>query len=97
MSTILPANTNCLLPVYYIHRDPRHWDNPLEFSPERFTKENAKGRHKFVYFPFGGGPRLCIGNNFALMEMQVIVPMIVRQFDLKKKDGFNSRRSRLLP
>lgn len=92
----LPANTNCLIPVYYIHRDPRHWDEPLKFKPERFTKENAKGRHKFVYFPFGGGPRLCIGNNFALMEMQVIVPMIVRAFELKKKQGFEFKKEPLV-
>jgi cytochrome P450 len=68
----------------------------LKFKPERFTKENAKGRHKFVYFPFGGGPRLCIGNNFALMEMQVIVPMIVRAFELKKKQGFEFKKEPLV-
>lgn len=77
----IPANTNCLVPVYYMHRNPKFWKNPEAFIPERFQKEETQKRHKFVYFPFGGGPRLCIGNNFALMEMQVIVPMLVRAFD----------------
>lgn len=92
----IPNNSNCLIPVYYIHRDPKFWDNPTAFIPERFTKENSKGRHKFVYFPFGGGPRLCIGNNFALMEMQAIVPMVVRAFSLKKKKGFEFKREPLI-
>lgn len=92
----IPKDTNCLIPVYYIHRDPKHWDEPLKFKPERFNKENSKGRHKFVYFPFGGGPRLCIGNNFALMEMQVIVPMLVRAIGLKKALGFKFKEEPLI-
>lgn len=85
---ITPKATNCMIPVYAIHRDARYWDDPMQFEPERFNAENSKGRHKFVYFPFGGGPRLCIGNNFALMEMQLIVPMILREFKLNKPEGF---------
>ena len=92
----IPKNTNCLIPVYYIHRDPKHWNEPLKFKPERFNKENSKGRHKFVYFPFGGGPRLCIGNNFALMEMQVIIPMIVRAFKFKKSKDFQIKKEPLI-
>ena len=85
---ITPKATNCMIPVYAIHRDGRFWDEPLKFKPERFSPENSKGRHKYAYFPFGGGPRLCIGNNFALMEMQLIVPMILREFKLQKPVGF---------
>lgn len=92
----IPKDTNCLIPVYYIHRDPKLWDNPEQFIPERFSKENSKGRHKFVYFPFGGGPRLCIGNNFALMEMQVIVPMIARAFKMTKPKGFTFKKEPLI-
>lgn len=92
---ILP-NTNCLIPVYYMHRNPKYWEAPEQFRPERFNKENAKGRHKFVYFPFGGGPRLCIGNNFALMEMQVIVPMVVRAFRLSRPEGFTFKKEPLI-
>jgi cytochrome P450 len=92
----LPPNTNCLIPVYYIHRDPKYWDEPLKFTPERFSAENSKGRHKFAYFPFGGGPRLCIGNNFALMEMQLIVPIIVRALKLRKAPGFKFKKEPLI-
>lgn len=92
----VPKDTNCLIPVYYIHRSPEYWENPEKFVPERFSKENSKGRHKFVYFPFGGGPRLCIGNNFALMEMQVIVPMIIRAFKLAKSKDFQFKMEPLI-
>ncbi|MFT4980273.1 MAG: cytochrome P450 [Bacteroidia bacterium] len=92
----IPKHTNCLLPVYYVHRDPKYWDEPLKFKPERFNAENSKGRHKFVYFPFGGGPRLCIGNNFALMEMQLIVPMLVRALGLKKAANFEFKKEPLI-
>ncbi|MCF8461699.1 MAG: cytochrome P450 [Flavobacteriales bacterium] len=92
----IPVNTNCIIPVYYIHRDPKNWHEPLKFIPERFDKENSKGRHKFAYFPFGGGPRLCIGNNFALMEMQLIAPMLVRAFKLRKPKGFEFKKEPLI-
>ena len=84
----IPKDTNCLISIYSIHRDPKYWPEPLKFVPERFSKENSKDRHRFVYFPFGGGPRLCIGNNFALMEMQLAVPMIVQYFKMHKPAGF---------
>lgn len=76
----IPPNTNIIMPVYCIHRDPELWENPNDFIPERFDTEKSKGADKFAYFPFGGGPRLCIGNNFALMEMQIIVAMLVKRF-----------------
>ncbi len=92
----VPPKTNCLIPVYYIHRDAKFWPEPEKFIPERFNKENSKGRHKFVYFPFGGGPRLCIGNNFALMEMQLVLPMILRRFKLTKPAGFQVKKDPLI-
>ncbi len=85
---LIPKDTNCFIPVYQIHRDEKYWPEPLKFIPERFNKENSKDRHRFVYFPFGGGPRQCIGNNFALMEMQMIVPMILEHFHLQKPKDF---------
>lgn len=92
----IPARTNCLIPVSYIHRDEAYWPEPDKFIPERFTRENSKGRHKFVYFPFGGGPRLCIGNNFALMEMQFVIPMLLREFKLTKPKGFEVEKDPLI-
>lgn len=79
----VPKGYNLLIPVYHIHRDPAIWENPEQFDPERFRKGKLKDKHRFAYFPFGGGPRLCIGNNFALMEMQVVVAMMVTRFRFK--------------
>jgi cytochrome P450 len=53
------------------------------FNPERFLDEELEKKNRWVYLPFGGGPRQCIGNNFALMEMQIVVAMIMRRFKLK--------------
>lgn len=65
---------------YLVHRHPAFWDDPDAFRPERFSPENESSRHKFAYFPFGGGPRLCIGSSFALMEMQLILATLIRTF-----------------
>ena len=92
----VPAATNCFIPIYYIHRSEKYWPEAQKFIPERFNKENSKNRHKFIYFPFGGGPRLCIGNNFALMEMQLLVPMIIQQFHLQKPKNFKFKLSTLI-
>jgi cytochrome P450 len=71
------------LSMWSMHRDPRFWDNPLEFKPERFSAENKKDRHRYVYFPFGGGPRVCIGQNLAIIEAQMIISMIVQKYALE--------------
>jgi cytochrome P450 len=77
----LPANSAILISPYAVHRNPAYWENPNEFNPDNFLPEQEKKRPTYAYFPFGGGPRLCIGNNFALMEMQIILALAVRQFD----------------
>lgn len=85
----IPAGYNVLMPVFAIHRNPEIWENPDEFMPERFSKENMQDKHRYAYFPFGGGPRLCIGNNFALMEMQLVVAMLVQKFQFNIDDSFD--------
>jgi cytochrome P450 len=73
-----PGNTIVILFYYGLHRDPKYWDEPLKFKPERFMKtEKPK-----AYHPFGGGPRLCIGNNFAMAEMAIFLKEFIDQFDL---------------
>lgn len=79
---------NILISPYQMHRSKDFWENPDEFNPERFTPEKMKEMHKFLYFPFGGGPRFCIGNNFALMEMQLIFAMIGQKYKLTLEPGF---------
>lgn len=78
----IPANTKFVIPPYLMHYDEQYWDNPQQFDPERFTKEAEKSRPKFVYFPFGGGPRICIGNNFAMMEAVFAIAMISQKFQI---------------
>jgi cytochrome P450 len=62
---------------YLTHRHPDFWENPEKFDPSRFDKEVA---HRYAYFPFGGGPRVCIGQYFALMEMTILLVNILKNF-----------------
>ncbi len=76
-----PANTIIIVYLYGLHHNPKYWNDPNLFQPERFSEANRKEFPSQAYKPFGGGPRLCIGNHFALMEMQVIVAELVRRFE----------------
>jgi cytochrome P450 len=67
---------------YVLHRHPKFWDKPEEFDPLRFLPEKAATRSRYSYLPFGGGPRMCIGNAFAMMEAQIILAMIARDYSL---------------
>ncbi|MBP6732044.1 MAG: cytochrome P450 [Chitinophagales bacterium] len=71
-----------------VHRLEKYWENPLKFDPERFSPERMKNVHRYAWFPFGGGQRFCIGNNFALMEMQIILAMACSKFDFTIAEGF---------
>jgi cytochrome P450 len=84
----IPAGTNVIMPIYVVHHDASIWENPDEFKPERFAIENLKEKHKYSFFPFGGGPRLCIGNNFAIQEMQVCLAMILQKFKVEVDESF---------
>jgi len=67
---------------WVVHRDPRWFDEPLNFLPERWEGDLAKRLPRFAYFPFGGGPRQCIGNSFALMEATLILATIGAEISL---------------
>jgi cytochrome P450 len=79
----IPANSMIVLSPYATHRHPAVWERPEEFDPERFTPERAASRPHFAYFPFGGGPRLCIGSNFAMMEAQLILATVAQRYRLR--------------
>lgn len=83
----IPAGCTVLVSPYVTHRHPDFWDNPEGFDPERFTPEASKERHRFAYFPFGGGPRMCIGNNFALMEATLSAAMILQRYEINLLPG----------
>lgn len=78
----LKANSAVLLPIYVVHHDERWWSEPNTFNPERFTPEEEAKHHKYAYMPFGGGPRVCIGNHFAMMEAHIILATIASRFKL---------------
>ena len=69
--------------IYGVHRSERLWEDPEAFNPDRFAKEEKSRMPAYSYMPFGGGPRLCIGNSFAMMEMQMILATILRRFDIE--------------
>ncbi len=82
-----PKNTMIGIYIYGTHHNPKLWEEPTAFKPERFTKEEKKKRIPYSYFPFGGGPRLCIGNNFAMMEMQLVLAKMAMAYDFELAPG----------
>lgn len=69
--------------IYGLHRNEQYWPNPNKFDPERFSVDNKKKQQAYTYLPFGGGPRMCIGHHFAMMEMQYVLSMLLRRYRLE--------------
>nr|AFU75896.1 cytochrome P450 CYP9AQ1 [Locusta migratoria] len=93
----LPATDSCpgvelrprdaiWIPVHGIHNDPKYFPQPDTFSPERFTPENKQLIEPFTYFPFGSGPRICMAQSFALMEMKIVMLYLMSQFSVEVVD-----------
>jgi cytochrome P450 len=76
----IPAGAMAIPYIYGAHHNPEIWPEPEAFRPERFSPENRKKIPAYAYLPFGGGPRQCIGNNFAIMEMQLILAEMLRRY-----------------
>jgi len=83
----IPAGSIVLLSQWITHRDARYFPDPLRFDPQRFTAEAQAARPKFSYFPFGGGPRVCIGEGFAWMEGVLVLATIARRRRFLPVDG----------
>jgi cytochrome P450 len=83
----LPAKTTVLISQFVTHRDARFFPDPLRFDPDRFSSEGKAGRRKFTYFPFGAGPRQCIGESFAWMEGVLILASIAQKWKLRLLPG----------
>jgi cytochrome P450 len=83
----IPANSVVVFSPYVIHRDPHLWREPESFDPDRFTPERCAERHRFAYFPFGGGPHQCIGMGFALVEASLALASILQQYRLELAPG----------
>ncbi|KAL7292865.1 hypothetical protein TKK_0013539 [Trichogramma kaykai] len=80
---LVPAGTEVIFHLYDTHRDPNFWEDPDKFDPERFSPERSHGRHPFSYLPFSAGPRNCIGQKFALMELKSLMARILYDFKLE--------------
>jgi len=78
---LIKKDTTILMSPYIVHRHPDYWKNPEVFDPERWETEEVKQMDKFAYFPFAAGPRMCIGNSFALLEAEIILTRVIQQFD----------------
>ena len=84
---LVPAGSNVVLSPWVTHRDQRFFPNPEAFDPDRWSPEFEQSLPKFAYFPFGGGPRICIGNNFALMEAAILLASIAQRFEISLVPG----------
>lgn len=83
------AGTELVVGISAMHRDPALWDNPLNFDPDRFSPANSAGRDRWQYLPFGGGPRSCIGDHFAMLEATLALATIIRDVEiLSSEDEF---------
>ena len=80
----IAKESNLLFSIIEIHKHKDFWEDPEVFNPDRFAN-NAGMKHK-AYFPFGAGPRMCIGNNFAMYEMVLAITEIIQQYKIKKKE-----------
>jgi cytochrome P450 len=78
----LPAGTVAVVAIYAIHRDPALWEDPLRFDPDRFSPGRSVGRDRWQYLPFGGGPRACIGDHFAMLEATLALATILRRIEI---------------
>ncbi|KAK7872277.1 hypothetical protein R5R35_012123 [Gryllus longicercus] len=76
----LPAGTNVVFLTYFLHRDSDVYPNPEKFDPNRFQPDNIEKRHPFAFLPFSAGPRNCIGQKFAMLEMKAIISDILRNY-----------------
>ena len=83
----LPRGWLAFVIPFVLHRLPAFWEDPDRFDPERFSPERSGARPKFVYIPFGAGPRQCIGNHFALLEAQLVIATLAQRFRLRLVPG----------
>jgi cytochrome P450 len=88
--TIGPG-TFVYVPVYAVHRHEEFWERPDLFDPDRFAPEAIKTRDRYVYLPFGAGPRICIGMNFALMESTAVLAVLLSSLRLRLRPGYIPR------
>lgn len=85
---VIPARSLVVVCQYAMHRHPRYYPDPERFDPDRFTPEAKAARPRFSYFPFGGGPRHCMGEPFAMLEGVILLASLARQWRLRLEPGY---------
>ena len=83
----IPRGSTVVVFIYGTHHSPRYWENPESFDPERFTKAKEKLHTPFAHLPFGAGPRGCIGGNYAMLQMLMILSVVLRKYDFHLVPG----------
>lgn len=83
----LAPGTRVLLDIHGIHHNQAHWDRPEAFDPSRFAPGSTAGRHRYAFLPFGGGPHLCVGKPFAILEAQLLLAAILGRYDVRHHPG----------
>jgi cytochrome P450 len=83
----IPRGSTVVVFIYGTHHSPRYWENPESFDPERFSKANEKLHTPFAHLPFGAGPRGCIGGNYAMLQMLMILSVLLRKYDFQLVPG----------
>ncbi|MEV6975920.1 cytochrome P450 [Kitasatospora sp. NPDC093806] len=78
----IPAGAQVIVAPWVAHRHPDHWEEPDRFDPDRFLPEREKERHRFAWYPFGAGPRACIGQHFSMLESVLSLGVLLREFDV---------------
>jgi len=87
----IPAGSTVMLSPYFTHRHPDFWENPLQFDPDRWTPERESAQHNYAYHPFAAGQRVCIGNNFSLLESHILLALLARRFEPHLAEGFTAQ------
>lgn len=84
---VVPEGSIIMMSQWVVHHDPRYYPDPFRFDPERWTPEAQAARPKFAYFPFGAGPRMCIGDQFAWIEGIVLLATLGQQWQMRLVPG----------
>jgi cytochrome P450 len=83
----ISAGSTVVVFIYGAHHSPQYWENPESFDPQRFSKTNEKLHTPFSWLPFGAGPRGCIGGNYAMLQILMILSVLLRKYDLRLEPG----------
>lgn len=85
----IPVGMNVVVPIFHFHSSDRYWSEPRKFDPARFSPERRPPSEPMVYFPFGAGPRSCIGNHFAMQELMIMTVLLLRRYRFRLEPGFS--------